>query len=111
MDTQNLTLTRANIKQTYVFPTGLNDHSLIIKSLDDFPDTWNFLGYGLKLEYYGSDLVCVDSRRLYIEFPSLLAQWNQSTNWYLGIKLHPWLWNDKNILELSDPITVSVSWF
>lgn len=111
MDTQDVTLTRKHVKETYIFPPAMAEHSIILETLDEYPETWNFLGYAFKLQYFGPRLVCTESTRLYIEFPTLLSQWQQPGHWYFGLKLNSWLWSNKNVLDLTDPVNVRLSWF
>lgn len=64
-----------------------------VQTLNTFPPTWKSLGLAFKLKFFENDLVLIDSKRLYIQYPSLL-DWSENEAWKVAILPNRWLWKN-----------------
>lgn len=102
-------VSRNHTRNPLVLSENFTSDTVIIENRSDFPDTWVYLGYAFKLRFYGDMLVCSDSRRLMLDFPTDLSSWANSEGWKIAIKLNRWLWNEKPLGGQADPVNIRLT--
>ena len=78
-----------------------------IPNLELLPNHWLYGGKALKIKYAAGEIAIVEAKSLYLRYSTLL-EWAETEEYFLGIKLNPWLWRGAGLPEIGDSISLKV---
>lgn len=92
---------------------NLGFQSDLLISIEDIPNLvllpnhWLYAGRALKIKYAAGDIAIVAAKPLFLRYATLL-EWEETEEYFLGIKLNPWLWRGAGLPEIGQSISVKV---
>lgn len=79
-----------------------------IPNLSLLPDNWMFAGAAYKIKFANSEVAIVASEKLFLRYATLL-EWEESEEYFVGIKINRWLWRYASLPGMSQQISVDIA--
>lgn len=108
MQYQTANLYHYHSRQMFILPGIFITNSITVEALGDYHDHWKTLGYAYKIESFNGTETITDSRRLYLDYATLIKDFASPDGWRLGIKLHPWLFRSRDLNTIGDPLKLKI---